>query len=174
MSILVNKNTRLIVQGITGRDGGFHTSKMKAYGTNIVGGVSPGKGGQAAEGIPVFNTVEDAVKTIIAYKTANYNIEDTMDAEDLGEFMGQYAIYKFIDLDDDEANAIELTLALAITNVNDFEEIVELNTIDELATHYKTLDLDEDSMEMVATFQRIYEIIDDEKDLEEFFNLVNE
>ena len=62
MSILVNKNTRLIVQGITGRDGGFHTSKMKAYGTNIVGGVSPGKGGQTVEGIPVFNTVEDAVK----------------------------------------------------------------------------------------------------------------
>ena len=62
MSILVNKNTRLIVQGITGRDGGFHTSKMKAYGTNIVGGVSPGKGGQTVEGIPVFNTVADAVK----------------------------------------------------------------------------------------------------------------
>lgn len=62
MSILVNKNTRLIVQGITGRDGGFHTSKMKAYGTNIVGGVSPGKGGQTVEGIPVFNTVEEAVK----------------------------------------------------------------------------------------------------------------
>ena len=62
MSILVNKNTRLIVQGITGRDGGFHTSKMKAYGTNIVGGVSPGKGGQTVEGIPVFNTVEEAAK----------------------------------------------------------------------------------------------------------------
>ena len=46
MSILVNKNTRLIVQGITGRDGGFHTLKMKAYGTNVVAGVSPGKGGQ--------------------------------------------------------------------------------------------------------------------------------
>lgn len=62
MSILINKNTKLLVQGITGRDGSFHTSKMKAYGTNIVGGVSPGKGGQTFEGIPVFNTVEDAVK----------------------------------------------------------------------------------------------------------------
>lgn len=62
MSILVNNKTRLIVQGITGRDGSFHTSKMKAYGTNIVAGVSPGKGGQQVEGIPVFNTVEDAVK----------------------------------------------------------------------------------------------------------------
>jgi succinyl-CoA synthetase alpha subunit len=62
MSILINKNTKLLVQGITGRDGSFHTSKMKAYGTNIVAGVSPGKGGQTFEGIPVFNTVEDAVK----------------------------------------------------------------------------------------------------------------
>jgi succinyl-CoA synthetase alpha subunit len=62
MSILVNKDTKLIVQGITGRDGAFHTSKMKAYGTNIVGGISPGKGGNEVEGVPVFNTVEEAVK----------------------------------------------------------------------------------------------------------------
>ncbi len=62
MSILINRNTKLLVQGITGRDGSFHTSKMKAYGTNIVAGVSPGKGGTHVEGIPVFNTVEDAVK----------------------------------------------------------------------------------------------------------------
>lgn len=62
MSILINKDTKVIVQGITGRDGAFHTSKMKAYGTNLVGGISPGKGGQQVEGIPVFNTVEDAVK----------------------------------------------------------------------------------------------------------------
>ncbi|MDD3321905.1 MAG: succinate--CoA ligase subunit alpha [Paludibacter sp.] len=62
MSILVNKNTKLLVQGITGRDGSFHTGKMKAYGTNIVAGVSPGKGGQFVHDIPVFNTVEDAVK----------------------------------------------------------------------------------------------------------------
>ncbi len=62
MSILINKNTKVIVQGITGRDGGFHTSKMKAYGTNLVGGISPGKGGSQVEGIPVFNTVDDAVK----------------------------------------------------------------------------------------------------------------
>jgi len=62
MSILINKDTKLIVQGITGRDGAFHTSKMKAYGTNVVGGISPGKGGTDVEGIPVFNTVEEAVK----------------------------------------------------------------------------------------------------------------
>lgn len=143
----------------------------KAITTVVELGVSEGKITNEEEKEDI---IEDAVKTIIAYKTANYNVEDTMDAEDLGEFMGQYAIYKFIDLDDDEANAIELTLALAMTNVNDFEEIVELNTINELATHYKTLDLNEDSMEAVATLKRLYEIIDDEKDLEEFFNLVNE
>lgn len=70
MSILVNKNTKLIVQGITGRDGHFHSSKMKEYGTNIVAGVTPGKGGQTIENIPVYNTVEDAVK----YTGANASI----------------------------------------------------------------------------------------------------
>ena len=62
MSILSNKDTKVIVQGITGRDGAFHTSKMKDYGTNVVGGISPGKGGSDVGGIPVFNTVEEAVK----------------------------------------------------------------------------------------------------------------
>lgn len=61
MSILINKETKVIVQGITGRDGAFHTSKMKDYGTNIVGGISPGKGGSDVGGIPVFNTMEEAV-----------------------------------------------------------------------------------------------------------------
>lgn len=143
----------------------------KAITTVVELGVSEGKITNEEEKEDV---IEDAVKTIIAYKTANYNIEDTMDAEDLGEFMGQYAIYKFVDLDDEEANEIGLTLALAITNVNDFEEVAKLNTLNELATHYKTLDLDEDSLETVATLKRLYEIIDNEKQLEEFFNLVNE
>ena len=62
MSILIDKNTRLLVQGITGRDGGFHASKMMEYGTNVVGGTSPGKAGEQVDGIPVFNTVHDAVK----------------------------------------------------------------------------------------------------------------
>jgi succinyl-CoA synthetase alpha subunit len=61
MSILINKDTKVLVQGITGRDGSFHTGKMVAYGTNIVAGVSPGKGGQTVHDVPVFNTVEDAV-----------------------------------------------------------------------------------------------------------------
>jgi len=62
MSILVNKNTRVIVQGITGRQGSFHTQQMVEYGTKIVGGVSPGKAGQKVGEIPVFNSVIDAVK----------------------------------------------------------------------------------------------------------------
>jgi succinyl-CoA synthetase alpha subunit len=60
MSILINRNTKLIVQGITGRDGAFHTQKMKAYGTRVVAGVSPGKGGQLQDGVPIFNSVSDA------------------------------------------------------------------------------------------------------------------
>jgi succinyl-CoA synthetase alpha subunit len=62
MSIFVDKNTRLLVQGITGNEGKFHTLQCVAYGTNVVAGVTPGKGGQDVEGIPVFNTVEDAVR----------------------------------------------------------------------------------------------------------------
>jgi succinyl-CoA synthetase alpha subunit len=63
MSILVGKNTRLLVQGITGSAGGFHASQCKAYGTNVVAGVTPGKGGEKFEGsVPIFNTVRDAVK----------------------------------------------------------------------------------------------------------------
>lgn len=62
MSILVNKDTKLLVQGITGRDGQFHAGRMQDYGTNIVAGTSPGKGGQKVLGIPVFDSVEEAVK----------------------------------------------------------------------------------------------------------------
>jgi succinyl-CoA synthetase alpha subunit len=63
MSILVNNNTRLVVQGITGKEGAFHTGQMVEYGTKVVSGVTPGKGGQKdANGIPIFNTVADAVK----------------------------------------------------------------------------------------------------------------
>ena len=62
MSILVKKNTRVVVQGITGKEGSFHATQCKAYGTKVVAGVTPGKAGQEVEGIPVFNTVADAVK----------------------------------------------------------------------------------------------------------------
>jgi len=61
MSILINAQTRIIVQGITGRDGSFHTAQMLEYGTKVVGGVTPGKGGQRVHGLPVFNTVAEAI-----------------------------------------------------------------------------------------------------------------
>ena len=63
MSILIDKNTRLLVQGITGKEGSFHTRQCVAYGTRVVAGVTPGKGGQNLDGIPVFNTVQRAVDT---------------------------------------------------------------------------------------------------------------
>lgn len=61
MSILIDENTKLIVQGITGREGSYHTEQMLKYGTKVVGGVTPGKGGQEVCGVPVFNTVKEAM-----------------------------------------------------------------------------------------------------------------
>ena len=61
MSILIGENTKVVVQGITGKEGAFHTRQMLAYGTNIVAGVTPGKGGEKVEGIPVLNRIKDAV-----------------------------------------------------------------------------------------------------------------
>ena len=62
MSVFVNKDTKVVVSGITGREGGFHAKQMMDYGTQVVAGVTPGKGGQEFEGVPVFNTVAEAVK----------------------------------------------------------------------------------------------------------------
>ena len=73
MSIFVDKNTRLLVQGITGRDGSFHAKQMIEYGTQVVGGVTPGKGGQKfEEKVPIFNTVAEAVKQTGANATVIY------------------------------------------------------------------------------------------------------
>jgi succinyl-CoA synthetase alpha subunit len=69
MAVLIDKNTRLIVQGITGREGTFHAKQAAAYGTQVVGGVTPGKGGTTHEGWPVFNTVADAVRATGANAT---------------------------------------------------------------------------------------------------------
>ncbi len=89
MSILVNKDTKLVVQGITGRDGKFHSGKMKAYGTNVVAGVSPGKEGLLIDGIPVFNTVAAAVKatganTSIVFVPAAFAADAIMEASEAG------------------------------------------------------------------------------------------
>ncbi|MDD4613985.1 MAG: CoA-binding protein, partial [Caldisericia bacterium] len=61
MSILIHEKSNVIVQGITGRDGSFHADQMIQYGTNVVGGVTPGKGGQSILGVPIFDSVEEAV-----------------------------------------------------------------------------------------------------------------
>ncbi|MGN0215864.1 MAG: succinate--CoA ligase subunit alpha [Prevotella sp.] len=89
MSVLINKDTRVIVQGITGRDGSFHAAKMKEYGTNVVGGTTPGKGGQQVDGIPVFNTVREAVaatnaNTSIIFVPAPFAKDAMMEAADAG------------------------------------------------------------------------------------------
>ncbi len=89
MSILINESTRLIVQGITGRDGSFHTKKMLEYGTNVVGGTTPGKGGTEILGVPVFNTVYEAVaktqaNTSIIFVPARFAADAIMEAADAG------------------------------------------------------------------------------------------
>ena len=89
MSILINKQTRVVVQGITGRDGGFHATKMQDYGTKVVAGVSPGKGGTLVAGIPVYNTVFDSVRkenadTSIIFVPAAYVRDAIMEAADAG------------------------------------------------------------------------------------------
>ena len=89
MSVLVDKSTRLIVQGITGKEGTFHTLQMVEYGTNIVGGVTPGKGGTTHEGIPVFNTVADAVRqaganATVIYVPPPFAADAVMEAADAG------------------------------------------------------------------------------------------
>src|SRR5437868_971876 len=66
MAILIGKSTRLLVQGLTGREGTFHAKQAAAYGTAVVGGVTPGKGGSTHEGWPIFDTVQEAVKQTAA------------------------------------------------------------------------------------------------------------
>ena len=89
MSVLVDKNTRLVVQGITGKEGTFHTKQMIEYGTNVVGGVTPGKGGTTHEGIAVFNTVADAVReqganASVIYVPPPFAADAIMEAADAG------------------------------------------------------------------------------------------
>jgi len=89
LSVLVDKSTRLIVQGLTGKEGTFHAKQMVEYGTNIVGGVTPGKGGTTHEGIPVFNTVAEAVaeagaNASVIYVPPSFAADAVMEAADAG------------------------------------------------------------------------------------------
>ena len=89
MSVLVDKSTRLVVQGLTGKEGTFHAKQMVEYGTNVVAGVTPGKGGTTHEGIPVFNTVADAVKEAganasVIYVPPSFAADAVMEAADAG------------------------------------------------------------------------------------------
>ncbi len=89
MSVLVDRNTCVVVQGITGKEGTFHARQMIEYGTNIVGGVTPGKGGTTHEDVPVFNTVEDAVNetganAAVIYVPPAFAADAIMEAADAG------------------------------------------------------------------------------------------
>ena len=89
MSVLVNKESKIVVQGFTGKEGSFHSRQMIDYGTNVVGGVTPGKGGQSHLGKPVFNTVEDAVKETgadvsLIFVPPAFSADAIMEAADAG------------------------------------------------------------------------------------------
>ena len=89
MAIIVDSDTRLVVQGITGREGTFHTLRNRAYGTNVVAGVTPGKGGDAVDGIPVFDAVRDAVveteaNTAMVFVPARFAADAIYEAVDAG------------------------------------------------------------------------------------------
>jgi len=89
VSILIDKSTRLIVQGITGRDGAFHTQQMIAYGTRVVAGVTPGKGGEKVHGVPVFDSVADAIRATranasVIYVPAPFAADAIYEAADAG------------------------------------------------------------------------------------------
>jgi succinyl-CoA synthetase alpha subunit len=89
MSILVDRETRLCVSGITGREGTFHTLNNKNYGTNVVSGVTPGKGGQDVEGIPVFDTFRAAVEetganTAMVFVPARFAADSILEAAEAG------------------------------------------------------------------------------------------
>src|SRR5262245_25728672 len=89
MAIIVDQGTRLVVQGIPGREGTFHALRNRAYGTNVVAGVTPGKGGESVEGIPVFNSVRDAVEetqpnTAMVFVPARFAADAVYEAVDAG------------------------------------------------------------------------------------------
>ena len=89
MAIIVDRSTRLVVQGVTGREGSFHATRNKAYGTNVVAGVTPGKGGEEVEGIPVFDSVREATResspnTAMVFVPARFAADAIYEAVDAG------------------------------------------------------------------------------------------
>ncbi len=89
MSVLINKSTRVLVAGMTGREGSFHTQQMIEYGTNVVAGVTPGKGGQTHLGVPVFDTMHEAVKATrpdaaLIFVPAPFAADSVLECEDAG------------------------------------------------------------------------------------------
>ena len=89
MSILVDESTRVIVQGVTGKEGSFHSEQMIAYGTRVVAGVTPGKGGQAVHGVPVFNTVREAAAATgadasVIFVPSEYSADSACEAAEAG------------------------------------------------------------------------------------------
>jgi len=89
MAILVDEDTRLLVQGITGREGSFHTAQMRAYGTNVVAGVTPGKGGTDVDGVPVFDTVAEAIaqtnaNASVIFVPGSFGADPIMNAAEAG------------------------------------------------------------------------------------------
>src|SRR5919109_310564 len=89
MAVLLDSNTRLIVQGLTGREGTFHAKQAAAYGTKVVGGITPGKGGTTHEGWPVFNTVHEAVEktganVTVIFVPPPFAADAIMEAADVG------------------------------------------------------------------------------------------
>src|SRR5919197_3480971 len=89
MAIVVDRDRRLVVQGLTGREGSFHALRNRRYGTHVVAGVTPGKGGQEVEGIPVFDTVADAVaetdaNTTMVFVPARFATDAIYEAVDAG------------------------------------------------------------------------------------------
>ncbi len=90
MSILIDKSTRLLVQGLTGREGTFHAKQAAAYGTTVVGGVTPGKGGTTHEGWPIFDTVQQAVEKTganasVIFVPPPFAADAVMEAADAGD-----------------------------------------------------------------------------------------